>query len=278
MTKLLLGADPEVFVRKKGAKRFFLSAHGMNEGTKEAPVKVKDGAVQVDGMALEFNIDPAETPKEFADKIFSVLGQLEEALPEGLEIVATPVAHFSKKHLEAQPEEAKELGCNPDYNAWTGKQNPRPNGKNITFRTGAGHIHFGWTNGANVEDPNHIKDCEILVRALDNILAPACALFDPGVKRRVLYGKAGAYRPKPYGCEYRVLSNAWLMNKELAEWVAIISTHVFNMLCRGLLSKSATQQMYRAKYISKKELSNLEKMYVFDFLDFCKLPRPPIGI
>jgi hypothetical protein len=197
MTKLLLGADPEVFVRKVGAKRFFTSAHGLNDGTKENPVKVKDGAVQVDGMALEFNIDPCETSHEFATKIFSVLGQLEAGLPKGLEIVATPVAHFTKKHMEEQPLEAKELGCNPDYNAWTGLVNPRPNGANVSFRTGAGHIHFGWTNNEDPMNKEHKEVCELLVRTLDNILAPACALFDPGVKRRLLYGAAGAYRPKP---------------------------------------------------------------------------------
>jgi hypothetical protein len=38
-------------------------------------------------------------------------------------------------------------------------------------------------------------------------------------RRRQLYGKAGAYRPKPYGMEYRVLSNVWLKNKSLQRWV-----------------------------------------------------------
>ena len=56
MTQILVGCDPEVFVAKGGK---FISAHGMIPGTKKAPHKVERGAVQVDGMALEFNIDPA---------------------------------------------------------------------------------------------------------------------------------------------------------------------------------------------------------------------------
>ena len=37
--------------------------------------------------------------------------------------------------------------------------------------------------------------------------------------RKQLYGKAGAYRPKPYGFEYRTLSNFWVFDKKLIEWV-----------------------------------------------------------
>ena len=48
--QILLGTDPEVFMKQHGK---FISAHGMVEGDKENPYLVKDGAVQVDGMALE---------------------------------------------------------------------------------------------------------------------------------------------------------------------------------------------------------------------------------
>jgi hypothetical protein len=34
-----------------------------------------------------------------------------------------------------------------------------------------------------------------------------------------MYGQAGAFRIKPYGMEYRVLSNAWLQTPELMGWV-----------------------------------------------------------
>jgi len=55
--KILVGCDPELFVKKDGV---LVSAHGLVQGSKEHPFRVSKGAVQVDGMALEFNIDPAE--------------------------------------------------------------------------------------------------------------------------------------------------------------------------------------------------------------------------
>ena len=53
MSKILVGCDPEIFVKQAGV---FKSAHGLVVGDKKDPQKVNKGAVQVDGMALEFNI------------------------------------------------------------------------------------------------------------------------------------------------------------------------------------------------------------------------------
>ncbi len=230
--KLLLGCDPEVFVRRRG-KKFFHSAYGLNKGTKEVPVRVDKGAVQVDGMALEFNIDPAASEDEWYGNITTVLGQMEASVPQ-FEVLAVPVAHFTKAHIAKQPPEATELGCTPDFNAWKGgEENPRPDGSAVTFRTGAGHIHFGWTKDADLTDPLHIEACCMLVKALDITLGPLCSLFDTGAERRELYGAAGAFRPKTYGCEYRVVSNAWLRDEETIRWVYQVSKFVFDQLVAG---------------------------------------------
>jgi hypothetical protein len=48
------------------------------------------------------------------------------------------------------------------------------------------------------------------VRYMDLYLAVPSILMDDGIERKQLYGKKGAFRPKPYGTEYRVLSNFWI--------------------------------------------------------------------
>lgn len=219
MTKLaiMIGADPELFMVDSNGK--FVSAHGAIPGNKKDPFKVDKGAVQVDGMALEFNIDPAKNADEFAANLNKVMQTLKGMIP-GYDIAAVPVAEFGHEYIKAQPAEALELGCDPDFNAWNdGAANPRPNA-DVPFRTGAGHVHIGWGSDFSVTDPDHLEACIMLTKQLDYYLGLPSLLFDEeGAKRRELYGDAGAFRPKPYGVEYRVLSNAWLKSEELMKWV-----------------------------------------------------------
>lgn len=207
--KLTIGADPELFLRKDGQ---FFSAHGMIPGTKMAPHPVDKGAVQVDGLALEFNINPAETFEEFNVNINTVLAQLRSMVPPDYEFVFSSSAEFSKEHMEAQLPEALEIGCQPDYDAYTLTLNPTPEfGK--TDRAAGGHIHIGWGEGFDVDDPIHIRSCARLAKQMDFYVGIPSLVLDPDTKRRESYGKPGAFRPKPYGMEYRSLSNFWV-NKE----------------------------------------------------------------
>lgn len=214
--KILVGCDPELFVFNPEGKP--ISAHTMCKGTKEKPEKVNRGAVQVDGLALEFNTDPAEAGEEFNKNIETVLAIMESYIPKGHSLQAVPVAEFGAEYMKTLPKAVLELGCDPDYNAYTGKPNKRPNGA-VDFRTGSGHIHIGWTEGMDPHDPEHFEACQMLVKELDYTLGYTSMLWDKDAKRRTLYGAAGAFRPKPYGVEYRTLSNAWVRNPKLREWI-----------------------------------------------------------
>lgn len=214
MTQILVGCDPEVFVRRNGV---FESAYGLIRGDKKHPQIVNNGAVQVDGMALEFNINPAATEDEFVFNVQDVFNTMCRMVP-GYEVVATPVADFDPAYLKAQPKEALELGCDPDFNAWTSTVNPRPDG-NRPMRTASGHVHIGWTQGESIEDADHVTICNMLVKQLDFYLGLPSLMYDTDNRRRGMYGRAGACRYKPYGVEYRTLSNAWLVSKERMAWV-----------------------------------------------------------
>lgn len=227
---VLIGTDPEVFVKDHSGD--IISAHGMVQGTKENPFKVKGGAVQVDGMALEFNIDPAHNEQEFTQRVKGVQDILAEMVKEHGTLEPIPTAHFTKEYMASQPHEALELGCEPDYNAYTRKVNPRPNGAAL-FRTGAGHIHIGWTEGADPYGADHFDDCCTLVKILDAILLPLSELWDGDEQRRELYGAEGAFRPKSYGVEYRVLSNAWLVDEAVTKFVYRVCKHLTEMLVAG---------------------------------------------
>lgn len=214
MEKILVGCDPEVFVKQGGR---FVSAHNLIPGTKEAPFKVEKGAVQVDGFALEFNIDPAASEDEFCINVNHVFNTLKLMVPNH-EIHTVPVAEFGFEYMEQQPAESLILGCDPDFNAWEQCENQKPNAK-VDFRTASGHVHIGWTQGKDVWDMKHMEHCAEITKQMDFMLGLASLVYDDDVKRRTLYGKAGCFRPKPYGTEYRTLSNAWLKSDSLMRWV-----------------------------------------------------------
>ena len=227
--KILIGQDTELFL-KKGDD--IVSAYGIIPGSKQNPYPVKKGAVQVDGMALEINTHPASTLHQFKTNINTVLSRLHDMIPKDHDMIVTSVAHFSKEYMDAQPEEAKLFGCDPDYNAYTGQENQPPDSK-TNMRTAAGHIHIGWTKDKDVYDSEHITECCILAKQLDYTLGVPSIVYDNGQERRQLYGKAGTFRPKPYGIEYRVLSNYWITRDEYMQDVFSGAKKAFLDLERG---------------------------------------------
>lgn len=213
---ILIGADPEVFVRSKATNQL-ISGHGLIPGDKKNPFKVQNGAVQVDGMALEFNIDPAATKAEFQKNITSVYTQLGLMVPDFI-LEIEPYAEFSKDVLKATPASSLILGCEPDYNGWTGGENNTPNAE-VPYRTASGHVHIGWTEGQDTSSLEHFGTCCAIARQMDYYLGLYSLLWDGDNRRRSMYGQAGAFRPKPYGMEYRTLSNVWLKDPALTDWV-----------------------------------------------------------
>lgn len=226
---VLIGADPEVFLFKNGN---VVSAHDLIPGTKKEPFKVECGALQVDGTAAEFNIDPAATEDEFVHNINEVMRQLQTFVPD-LEIRAVPTVTFPADYFKALPEESKELGCDPDFNAHKdGAENPRPDNL-TTMRSGGGHVHLGFTEGADPRDRDHINRCITLIKHLDAFLGLPSLEWDRDVNRRRLYGKGGAFRPKSYGVEYRTLSNVWVSSEDLMRLVFRNSQRAVESLMAG---------------------------------------------
>jgi hypothetical protein len=214
----LFGCDPELFVFNQDGVPVCAD---MIPGNKRHPKKVPGGAIQRDGMAAEFNIDPVNNFEDFDKNIVLVMGALEACLPDGYTLKAVPAVTFSEQAFADAPRDATELGCSPDYNAWTGGVNPPPYcGDNPLLRTASGHLHVGWTEGQETTDLQHVMNCCDLVKQFDWYLGGWSVKEDPDPARRLLYGKAGACRFKPYGVEYRVLSNFWVTSREsrLAVW------------------------------------------------------------
>lgn len=205
MSAILVGADPELFFKNS---KGFVSIIGKLGGTKDKPLPIGEGcAVQEDNVAAEFNIPPASSAADFVKSIQFNLEYLDKKAKEiGATLALEASAIFSREELAC--DEAWIFGCEPDYNAWTLDVNPKPRAKNKNLRSAGGHIHLSTTN-----DPIHT------IRAMDLFIGAQLVAVDPDSMRRDLYGKAGAFRPKSYGVEYRTPSNYWIRTPALMEWV-----------------------------------------------------------
>lgn len=199
-----IGCDPEVFLTDSLGK--YKSIIGMIGGTKDAPKIITDRghAVLEDNVAAEFNIPPCSSFEEFEKEIKFTLSEIKAMLPQ-LHFSTSSAVSFPDSEL--QTPDAWIFGCEPDFNAWSGYENPKPCADDINLRSAGGHIHVG----TNLPE-------KAVIQAMDRFLGVPSVLLDNGTLRRNLYGKAGAYRPKPYGCEYRTLSNFWIFKSELIKW------------------------------------------------------------
>lgn len=214
MHKFSLGADPELFlVDAAGA---FVASCDLIGGSKEFPLPLPIGngfAVQEDNVAVEYNIPPSKTKDAFVENIHNTINFLykEMVATRGLAFSKVSSARFDKMQL-LHPK-ALEFGCDPDYNAWkNGERNPRPSAVDETLRTCGGHVHVG----AKFSSRRSIMQ---FIKYLDLYLGVPSVVMDDGHERKQLYGSPGAFRFKPYGCEYRVLSNFWVHDQRLTGWV-----------------------------------------------------------
>lgn len=207
----MIGADIEVFLQDKKTKEI-VSAEGIIKGTKHEPYKFdaenKYYATSLDNVMAEFCIPPAKSPYQFYRGVKTALKYINSTIPKNLETLASPAQRIDEKYL--QTESAKLFGCELDFDAWTTYQNETP-GAMTNLRSCGGHIHIGY------EEPSNFISL-MLMKAMDIFVGVASVLMEPDNERKNLYGRAGAFRHKSYGVEYRTVSNYYLQSKELTKW------------------------------------------------------------
>jgi hypothetical protein len=204
-SSFLLGADPELFLQSNKTGRI-VSAIGKIGGTKTHPLPVeslgKGFAIQEDNVLVEYNIPPADSVGAFILYNKHMMSYLSKKVNKEHDCqLAIQASHIMDDEALADPR-AHVFGCEPDFNVWTLEDNPRPCAVDPALRSAGGHVHIGLKMGR--------MDKIVFARLLDSTLGVWSVMLDEDTRRRELYGRAGAIRLKPYGLEYRTLSNFWL--------------------------------------------------------------------
>ncbi len=241
LIKVSLGADPEFFFKTiRGAvveATRFIKPNERNVIVAWSPMSAfgvnASGATLIsDGIQGEFNIKAATCRANIANNFKNIFISMNKYCKDNKvklsfdEVVTIPAKRFKK-----MPSYCKEFGCKPSFNVYNkGKNkvsviNVDPMEYNI--RSAGGHIHIGFPE--TIYDYyfeelkfDFKKQKNQLIKVLDLLVGNTCVIFDSNplnAERRKHYGKAGEYRIKDYGIEYRTLSNFWLKDYKLMSMV-----------------------------------------------------------
>jgi hypothetical protein len=240
-----LGSDPEVFLVNPQGKHIAINGY-INHG-KYNPLQIEGlpsgFTLQEDNVALEYGIPPCKTADEFVEAIQQVMEESRKWLPTDLDFSKLSCTLFEDDQLRHPL--ALKFGCEPDYCAYTDKVNPSPNPPDWRMRSAGGHIHV-----ETDQKPSAVG------MAMDLCLAVPAVLMDDGIERKQMYGKAGAIRYKPYGLEYRTLSNFWIFSPETIRWAWHQTERAVHLVKEGLLpSKSVLSRVRRCINTNDKDMA-----------------------
>lgn len=208
--EILVGADIEMFISDKEQK--IISAEPFIQGSKHKPFMWDEGyGIQLDNVMAEFTMPPSSSKQEFIYSIKKSIEYIQSQIPKDCKVVGLPTAYLDKKELMS--ESAQTFGCEPDYNAYSlSIQRVKRKKANPLMRTAGGHIHIGYDNPTPFKGGTRLykDERQVIVKNMDALIGVPLVLIEPDNERKLLYGKAGSFRPKPYGLEYRTPSSYYV--------------------------------------------------------------------
>lgn len=230
--KFTIGTDAEMFCVDKNG---YVAVQNCGiKGTKKDPQPLPMGSnVQRDNVAVEFAVPPAASKDEFIRNIGDALDDVIDVLPNDVQIEIIPSANFPANQLVH--DECKEFGCDPDSNAWTRQVNqPAADAAEAHLRSCAAHIHLGFVVGSGNYFLEADEDAKAMVICvMDCMLGLVSTVLDgseAATRRKELYGKAGCWRSREYGIEYRTLSNYWIKSPTLVSLIYSLVEDVIEVM------------------------------------------------
>ena len=231
-----LGGDPEFFFtgskgQTTGAEKI-LPEGGLIYKPGSAPhdgsytaISGTTSKVIIDGVQAELNPRPNTCRANLGNEIGACFRDLAKAIKDGkdgINVSFAPLVNITQKELDSLSEKSKVFGCAPSTNIYTAAESKiTVDPKKYKKRSAGGHIHLGGRD-CYPEVEKALKNIDVMVPILDIIVGNTCVLIDRNPcnkERRKVYGRAGEHRVKPYGVEYRTLSNFWLQSYQLMSFV-----------------------------------------------------------
>ncbi len=273
-----IGGDPEFFIATSRGKilnadQFFPAKHEpIIIGDRGNNASDRLSKIFFDGIQGEIAIAHSSCRDTFISNIQTCLVRIHKQIDDH-RLVLKPSARIQRAIINKADPEARIFGCMPDYSAYTLSTNTcEMDASRHPFRYAGGHMHFGMSSpylkegmkeyDLAMQEENHIR----IIRFFDMIITIPTLILDngPGSKRRRdKYGKAGCFRPTPYGVEYRTPSCWWLQSPLTTSLIYGLGKLAWSMLMeeldepfrnaiepdeqtiRGIIDESDTRQSYK---------------------------------
>lgn len=225
---ITIGSDPEygVIDIETGTP---ISCVGLLGGTKEKPIDIGNGCTKMeDNVAAEITIPPVTNELDFINYIVYGRSVVDDHLLEsGCKTVATSTLKYPLSQLKTK--EAQEFRCVEALDVYTRDEIMPPKvSEDYNMRSFGAHIHIGWKGEKSA------KTFLPLIYMLDAYLSLPALFIDNDRKRRELYGKAGEFRIKPYGIEYRSLGGGMLESTDRLSWIFTRTMEVIDAINNNL--------------------------------------------
>lgn len=266
-----LGCDPEFFFsgakgKTTGAEKvlpengitYQPGTAGKRDGDYTSCGNVKASKIVIDGVQAELNPRPNTCRANLGNEISACFRDLHKALEKqgkGVGVNFMPLVKITQKELDSLSEKSKTFGCAPSTNVYQHAESKiTVNPKKYLKRSAGGHLHLGSQGDTNIKAA--LANVEEMVYMLDIIVGNTCVLIDRNpnnVERRKVYGRAGEYRSKEYGLEYRTLSNFWLQSYHLMSLVTGLARMAVHIVAQSSKATGGRDFAGEIKALVKKE-------------------------
>lgn len=217
MTKI--GTDPEFMLEKDG--KIYSAIPILNKKK-----KINYSSFYHDNVLAECTIKPSSNKEEFLNNIKESLYNFSK-LVHPYKLISKSAHYYDKSELFS--EKSFEISCDAEKCVYDLKVIHQDEQilRSTNLRTAGGHIHIG---DKILKDKYKALSC---VKMMDLFVGFTSIYLDKNkdaVVRKKLFGKAGRFRDKNYGIEYRSISNFWLNNPYYAAFIFDLSCFVVDFI------------------------------------------------
>jgi len=188
--------------------------------TKDEPLDIDGTLFHKDASMFEIAMRPCSNGTELDTAYDEAINEVRKLVPSGTDIRLEPAVEYSDSELASDPY-ASVLGCGASQNVYLGTVG-MPSEYTNNIRYAGMHVNI-----AADEDMSPVQ-----VLALDATLGLKSVrdweqpYADAIRTRRTMYGRAGEYRIKPFGTEYRTLPSS--------SWAATSGNEIFSLVNQAL--------------------------------------------